>query len=175
MARSNGQVVEAPLKTKNAYRTLSLAKETLQVLKQQRKKVGSSPWVFPSPSGGPISPYSVLHKLHRVLKRARLPRVRFHDLRHAFATLALQSGVDINTVSGMLGHYSAGFTLDTYAHVTTQAQRQAADTMGQVLTGTLWKPEKSRKYRRGKPRPCPVWVKIGLTAVSTKWGPAKKL
>ena len=137
MARSNGQVVEAPLKTKNAYRTLSLAKETLQVLKQQRKKVGSSPWVFPSPSGGPISPYSVLHKLHRVLKRARLPRVRFHDLRHAFATLALQSGVDINTVSGMLGHYSAGFTLDTYAHVTTQAQRQAADTMGQVLAGAI--------------------------------------
>lgn len=97
----------------------------------------SSPWVFPSPSGGPISPYSILHKLHRVLKRARLPQVRFHDLRHAFATLALQNGVDINTVSGILGHYSAGFTLDTYAHVTTQAQRQAEDTMGQVLAGAI--------------------------------------
>ena len=71
--------------------------------------------------------------LHRVLKRAGLPKVRFHDLRHTFATLALQNGVDIKTVSGMLGHFSAGFTLDTYAHVTTVAQKEAANTMEKVL------------------------------------------
>ncbi len=88
--------------------------------------------MFPGPTGGPMSPDSVLHMLHRVLKRAGLPRVRFHDLRHAFATLALQNGVDVKTVSGMLGHYSAGFTLDTYAHVTTSAQRQAAEAMEHV-------------------------------------------
>lgn len=45
--------------------------------------------------------------------------------------------LDIKTVSGMLGHYSAGFTLDTYAHVTTAAQRQAADVMGNVLSGAF--------------------------------------
>ena len=137
VARINGEVVEAPLKTKNAYRTLPLAKDTIAVLKEQKKKVGSSHWVFPSPTGGPISPDSVLHMLHRVLKRAGLPRVRFHDLRHTFATLALQNGVDIKTVSGMLGHYSAGFTLDTYAHVTTAAQKEAAKTMEKVLTAVL--------------------------------------
>ena len=137
IARIDGEVVEAPLKTKNAYRTLPLAGDTVDVLKQQKKKVGSSPWVFPSPTGGPISPDSVLHMLHRVLKRAGLPRVRFHDLRHTFATLALQNGVDIKTVSGMLGHFSAGFTLDTYAHVTTAAQKEAAKTMGKVLTAAL--------------------------------------
>ena len=137
ISRINGEVIEAPLKTKNAYRTLPLAEDTIGVLKEQRKKVGSSPWVFPSPNGGPISPDSVLHMLHRVLKRAGLPRVRFHDLRHTFATLALQNGVDIKTVSGMLGHFSAGFTLDTYAHVTSAVQRQAAQTMGNVLSGTL--------------------------------------
>ena len=54
---------------------------------------------------------------------------------HSTATLALQNGVDVKTVSGMLGHYSAGFTLDTYAHVTTQAQREAANTMGSILQG----------------------------------------
>ena len=69
-----------------------------------------------------MSPDSVLHMLQRVLKRAGLPRIRFHDLRHTFATMALQNGVDVKTVSSMLGHYSAGFTLDTYAHVTTDAQ-----------------------------------------------------
>ena len=116
---------------------LSIGTILIQVLKQQKKKVGSSPWVFPSPTGGPISPDSVLHMLHRVLKRAGLPRVRFHDLRHTFATLALQNGVDIKTVSGMLGHFSAGFTLDTYAHVTTAAQKEAARTMEKVLTAAI--------------------------------------
>ena len=111
--------------------------QLIAVLKQQKKKVGSSHWVFPSPTGGPISPDSVLHMLHRVLKRAGLPRVRFHDLRHTFATLALQNGVDIKTVSGMLGHFSAGFTLDTYAHVTTVAQKEAAKAMERVLTAAL--------------------------------------
>ena len=137
IARINGEVVEAPLKTKNAYRTLPLAADTIDVLEAQRKKAGDSPWVFPGPTGGPISPDSVLHMLHRVLKRAGLPRVRFHDLRHTFATLALQNGVDVKTVSGMLGHFSAGFTLDTYAHVTTASQRQAAKTMGGILSGSL--------------------------------------
>ena len=58
----------------------------------------------------------------------------FHDLRHTFATMALQNGVDVKTVSSMLGHYSAGFTLDTYAHVTTDAQLKAAQTMGNILS-----------------------------------------
>lgn len=134
IARIDGEIVEAPLKTKNAYRTLLLSADAIDVLKTQKKKCGTSPYVFPSPTGGPISPDSVLHMLHRVLKRAGLPKVRFHDLRHTFATLALQNGVDIKTVSGMLGHFSAGFTLDTYAHVTTAAQKEAANTMGSVLT-----------------------------------------
>ena len=137
IARINGEVVEAPLKTKNAYRTLPLAEDTVSILLEQKEKVGGSPWVFPSPTGGPISPDSVLHMLHRVLKRAGLPRIRFHDLRHTFATLALQNGVDVKTVSGMRGHFSAEFTLDTYAHVTTASQRQAAKTMGSVLSGSL--------------------------------------
>ena len=133
IARIDGEIVEGPLKTKNAYRTLPLSADAIDVLKTQKKKGGNSQYVFPSPTGGPISPDSVLHMLHRVLTRAGLPKVRFHDLRHTFATLALQNGVDIKTVSGMLGHFSAGFTLDTYAHVTTAAQKEAANTMGGVL------------------------------------------
>ena len=80
IARINGEVVEAPLKTKNAYRTLPLAEDTVSILLEQKKKVAGNPWVFPSSTGGPISPDSVLHMLHRVLKRAGLPRIRFHDL-----------------------------------------------------------------------------------------------
>ena len=130
ITRINGEVVEAPLKT------LSIGSDAIEILTGQRQKV-SGEYVFPSPTGGPISPDSVLNMLHRVLGRAGLPKVRFHDLRHTFATLAIQNGVDVKTVSGMLGHYSAGFTLDTYAHVTTAAQKEAASTMGNILSSSF--------------------------------------
>ena len=84
-----------------------------------------------------MSPDSVLHMLQRVLKRAGLERIRFHDLRRTFSVLALQNGVDVKTLSAMLGHCSAGFTLDTYAHVTTSMQKQAANAVGSFLSGTL--------------------------------------
>ena len=133
IARVDGQIVEAPLKTKNSYRTVTISPQAIEVLKRQRAKTHDQ-YVFPSPNGGPISPDSVNNMLKRVLARAGIPKVRFHDLRHTFATIALQNGVDIKTVSGMLGHFSAGFTLDTYAHVTTAAQKEAAQTMGNVLS-----------------------------------------
>ena len=132
VARVDGQIVEAPLKTKNSYRAVTISQQAIEVLKQQKEKTNDQ-YVFPSPNGGPISPDSVNNMLKRVLARAGIPKVRFHDLRHTFATIALQNGVDIKTVSGILGHFSAGFTLDTYAHVTTAAQKEAADTMGNVL------------------------------------------
>ena len=133
VARVDGQIKEAPLKTKNSYRTVTISQQAIEILKGQKKKTNDA-YVFPSPNGGPISPDSVNNMLKRVLERAGIPKVRFHDLRHTFATIALQNGVDIKTVSGMLGHFSAGFTLDTYAHVTTSAQKEAAQTMGNILS-----------------------------------------
>ena len=62
------------------------------------------------------------------------PKDTFPRPQTTFATMALQNGVDVKTVSSMLGHYSAGFTLDTYAHVTTDAQLKAAQTMGSILS-----------------------------------------
>ena len=132
--RQNGKIIEAPLKTTNSYRNIAIGAETIEVLKGMEQK---DEYVFPSPYGGPMSPDSVLHMLLRVLKRAGLERIRFHDLRHTFSVLALQNGVDVKTLSAMLGHYSAGFTLDTYAHVTTSMQKQAANAVGNFLSGTL--------------------------------------
>ena len=60
-----------------------------------------------------------------------------HDLRHTFATLALQNGVDVKTVSSILGHYDAGFTLRTYTHVTTKMQEEAAATMGKLIGASV--------------------------------------
>lgn len=129
IARIDGEIVEAPLKTKNAYRTLPLSADAIDVLKTQEKKCGNSQYVFPSPTGGPISPDSVLHMLHRVLKRAGLPKVRFHDLRHSYAVAAIRAGDDIKTVQETLGHATAAFTLDVYGHVTNQMKQASAERM----------------------------------------------
>ena len=83
IGRINGVVTEGPLKTKNAYRVIPLGEQALAVLHSQKEK-NAREYVFPSPSGGPISPDSVRNMLRRVLKRAGLPYVRFHDLRHPY-------------------------------------------------------------------------------------------
>lgn len=57
----------------------------------------------------------------------------YPDLRHTFATTALQNGVDVKTVSSMLGHFDAGFTLRTYTHATRQKQDEAAAAMGSFM------------------------------------------
>lgn len=78
-----------------------------------------------------------------VLKNTGLPSIRFHDLRHTFATHALAGGVDAKTLSGILGHTNASFTLDTYTHVTGDMQKQAANTVCDFMTDLLgeeWKP-----------------------------------
>ncbi len=77
--RQNGKAVEAPLKTKNSYRNIAIGADAIEVLRDMDQ---TSEYVFPSPRGGPMSPDSVLYMLQRVLKRAGLERMRFHDLRH---------------------------------------------------------------------------------------------
>ena len=68
-----------------------------------------------------------------ILKKAGLPSIRFHDLRHTFATHALSSGVDARTLSGILGHTNASFTLDTYTHVTNDMQKNASVIVGRFM------------------------------------------
>lgn len=138
ITRLNGVVQESPLKTKNAYRQIIIPPDVAELLQEkQKREQGFSEYVFPSPNGGPMCPDAMLKMLHRVLKRAGLPKIRFHDLRHTFATLALQNGVDVKTLSGLLGHYSAGFTLDTYAHVNLSMKQDAASKVGSFLAGAL--------------------------------------
>ena len=67
-------------------------------------------------------------------KRAAVSQIRFHDLRHSFATLSLEQGMDIKTVSHMLGHTDAGFTMNTYMHVTDTMQQMVANAMGNLIT-----------------------------------------
>jgi integrase len=77
----------------------------------------------------------VKHRFYPLLRRAELPRIRFHDLRHTAATLMLLKGVSAKVVSERLGHSSVAFTMDRYAHVLPSMQREAAEVMGEVLFG----------------------------------------
>lgn len=90
---------------------------------QQKKKWGNTLWGLPSLTSGFMSHNGALHILRRVLMLLGVRKVRFYNLHRTFVTLTLQSGVDMKTASGILGRYSAGFTLDTYPYVTTAAQK----------------------------------------------------
>ena len=131
----NGELTLSRPKTETSVRKISIPQEAVDLLIAEHGKHPENPYMFPSPATGEMYyPDSVVNLHKKILKDAGLPHIRFHDLRHTFATLALQNGVDVKTVSSMLGHYSAGFTLDTYAHVTTDAQLKAAQTMGSILS-----------------------------------------
>ena len=135
----DGKMTVMPPKTANSVRKIALSEETLAMLKQQQKDNEEgwpgSPYLFPSPVTGEMyHPDSVVNLHKKILKEAGLEHIRFHDLRHTFATLALQNGVDVKTVSAMLGHSNAGFTLATYTHTTTAAQHQAAAIMGSLVS-----------------------------------------
>lgn len=85
--------------------------------------------VFTSELGKHLSPVTVYGCFKRRVSAIGLPSVRFHDLRHTYATLALQNGDDLKTVSESLGHFSASFTADVYAHVTEKMRKDSADRM----------------------------------------------
>lgn len=84
-----------------------------------------------------MNPQSAYSRLKVLLKKAELPMIRFHDLRHTFATHAIAGGVDAKTLSGILGHTNASFTLDTYTHVTTDMQKNAAKIVGSFMDNII--------------------------------------
>jgi integrase len=74
------------------------------------------------------------HRFKPLLKRAGLPQIRFHDLRHTCATLLLTKNVNPKIVSEMMGHASIAITLDTYFHVLPNMQDSAAKAMEDALS-----------------------------------------
>ena len=132
--RINGQLKVSQPKTSNSIRTIPIPKQAVNLLVLEHEKHPDSPYMFPSPkTGNMYDPDSFRHTHEKILVAAGIEHIRFHDLRHTFATLSLQNGVDVKTLSNTLGHYSAGFTLDTYTHATQRMKREAADTIGNVI------------------------------------------
>lgn len=121
-------------KTENSVRLVSIPQTAVNLLIQEHSKHPDDPYLFLSPITGEMyHPDSVVNLHKKILKDTGLPHIRFHDLRRTFATTALQNGVNVKTVSSMLGHYDAGFTLRTYTHATRQKQDEAATAMGSFM------------------------------------------
>ena len=130
------EVIISEPKTKASIRTVILPPSLLKTLVAYKETVDSE-WMFPSPkdNGRPRNPSSVRKRLQLILERAGCKKVRFHDLRHTFATMALENGMDIKTLSAMIGHVSAETTLNIYSHITDTMQQQAAARIDREIAG----------------------------------------
>jgi integrase len=142
-ATSDGLRIMEP-KTAGSRRQVALSKQPVDALRRhrvaqaaERLRIGAA-WennelVFATEAGRPITASGLRRVFEPLLKRAGLPRMRFHDLRHTSATLLLGRGVHPKVVSEMLGHTRISTTLDLYSHVSMTMQQQAAEAFDAIL------------------------------------------
>ena len=138
--KRGGGVNIGETKTETGVRCIEMPPSVAELLKK-RKQTAITEWVFPAflNPEQPIHPQAAYRKLKVILKNAELPMIRFHDLRHTFATHATQGGVDPKTLAGILGHTNASFTLDTYTHVTSDMQKSASAIVGNMMKNIMIK------------------------------------
>lgn len=127
-------------------RTISPAPLVIDILRKvraqqlERQLMAGSAWdnpdhfVFTNELGAPLKHETVRVHFKKLVTKANMPELRFHDLRHSFAVLSLQVGDDVKTVQENLGHHSAAFTLDTYAHVTETMRKESSERMNNFIS-----------------------------------------
>lgn len=146
LERLTGQgLVEGPVKGRARGRVIPLTSLARAALADQQARAArarllagarwqETPYVFTTSRGGPWDGSNVHHRFQRALRRAGLPPMRFHDLRHGTATLLHALGVDLRTVQEVLGHSSIGITADVYTHVTSPVAARALERLADALT-----------------------------------------
>jgi integrase len=142
LARQDGQWVRVAPKTTKSRRTIPLPAVTVEALKRHRERqralIGDGPvpidgLVFTTERGHPIHGPNVLPVLYETLERLGLPRVRFHDLRHACASMLLKAGWPVERVAMYLGHSTPRVTLEIYAHVKPEDMKEGAALMERMV------------------------------------------
>lgn len=141
--RKGGTYYFSPPKN-NKSRTITPAPYVMKLLQAQkvqqaRQRLMAGPaWedsglVFTNEFGRYVSYRAIFDSFKRIVKRIGLPDARIHDLRHTYAVNSLRSGDDIKTVQENLGHQTAAFTLDVYAHATSSMKHESANRMDQYI------------------------------------------
>lgn len=148
-------------KTKTARRSIALDDTTLTILSGWRAfqaaeftAVGianTDRWVFTDGNGQPVHPHAVYESFRRIVHNARVPAIRFHDLRHTHGSLLIKDGIPVKVVSERLGHANIAFTMQTYQHVLPGMQADAA-TAAERLAQPAPPAASSSGDRREKPR-----------------------
>lgn len=156
-------------KTGAGRRIIKLPPSTVQLL-SERKRTSISRWIFPNPihPEDPIMPNSGYTRMKKLLAEAGLPDMRFHDLRHTFATMSLEHGMDVKTLSAIIGHVSAKTTLNIYTHITNEMQENAAASIdrgiakaevSQQKAETVSEAQKFEPYTPPRRRPGTGYIK----------------
>jgi integrase len=140
------RVADSTPKTAKSSRTIGLDSDTAELLRfhhrRQLAEAGEFPgWsnatglVFVREDGTPYHPQRITGMFEAAAKRAGLPAIRLHDLRHSYATAALEAGVSLKVVSERLGHSNLAITADLYTHVREQVDQDAADRTAAFIRG----------------------------------------
>ena len=141
---TNRDVVVSEPKTAKGRRVIALDPATTEVLKEQaagqleEQREWDPAWsdsglVFTAENGKALDPETISRWFRIAVKRAMLPPIRLHDLRHTHATLALQAGIHPKVVSERLGHATVSITLDTYSHAIPALQEEAAEKIAGLV------------------------------------------
>jgi integrase len=145
LKRLQGQgLVVVEIKTRRGRRNVVLPQITAEVLRRHRRSQGElrrlagAEWdnrdfIFTASAGQPLDHRNVQRSFKRVLRHARMPKMRFHDLRHSCASLLLAQHVDPRVIMETLGHSRISVTMDMYAHVMPALKRDAADAMDRSI------------------------------------------
>ena len=134
------QIIEQQPKTKNSVRTVPLNENLIELLQQHRKKqmidrdsnieiYFDNNLVFSTPVGNYLNESNVRKTFKKILKKCNLKELRFHDLRHTFATRLFENGVPPKTVQTILGHSDISTTLNIYTHVMKDTKDKAIDKL----------------------------------------------
>lgn len=143
----DGQLVFGKPKTSRSVRQISIDERTASLMRQHRRaqredQLAIGPdWcndgdlAFTDETGGPIRPEWFSKEFGRLVAASGVPRIRLHDVRHTYATIALKTGIPAKVVSEHLGHSTIAITLDLYSHVTPGIDREATDKISAAMFG----------------------------------------
>lgn len=132
--KQNGipQIVVDQPKTKNSKRIIPLPKQLIEILKKIKKN-SKSIYVLSTRSGGMVGTRAYQKTFERILKKLEIPYKNFHSLRHTFATRAIEMGMDVKTLSEILGHKNPVVTLTRYTHSLLSYKTDMMNKMGKML------------------------------------------
>lgn len=129
-------------KTENSRRCIDIDPTTIDVLRGWRAMqtaeyaavgVDDPHLMFATATGQPVHPHAISQTFTRIARRAGVPVIRLHDLRHTHGTLLIAAGVPVKVVSERLGHANPTFTIETYQHVLPGMQTDAAHTIEALI------------------------------------------